>query len=381
MVRKNPSTALPWLDLLRFLAAFAVLVSHARQMSFVEYGALPEDTHTVAVRLFFAMTRLGHESILIFFVLSGFLVGGKLLDRTQKGDFNVASYFLDRSVRLFVPLIPALLLTYIVGAVVSEPVSIFQFVGALLHVQGVLVDYPEANGSLWTLAYEGWFYILAGFAALTLMKSKRRSAYFIALIAALCVFTKLDPVYLFCWLIGAISFLGSDGRKFSRARFCSSIAIFTVSIFFIQTGKATVSLERIIPVPPIDVSRILFCTAACFMIQQLVLIVPTSTPAKFVNSMGTRLAAFSYTLYLVHYPVLVAFGYAGWARASTVNVTTVTQYFVQVLTCLAVAYAFYLPFERNTDAIKHWIKDRYFPLPKKPEAHAPAASHATEILK
>lgn len=92
-----------WLDSLRFLTAFTVLLVHARASSFVEYGALVEKNIYIAVG--FAISRLGNEAVLVFFVLSGFFVGGKVIEKTLKGDFSLSQYAVDRSVRIFLPLI------------------------------------------------------------------------------------------------------------------------------------------------------------------------------------------------------------------------------------------------------------------------------------
>jgi peptidoglycan/LPS O-acetylase OafA/YrhL len=59
------------------LAAIMVLVAHVRAASFVEYGALPQEQKSVLVAAIFAASRLGLEAALVFFVLSGFLVGGQ----------------------------------------------------------------------------------------------------------------------------------------------------------------------------------------------------------------------------------------------------------------------------------------------------------------
>src|SRR5215813_13613142 len=73
-VQSYPSVAL---DLLRGWAALIVLLVHVRGASFVEFGSLPPDQKTILVVVLFGLTRIGHEAVLIFFVLSGFLVGGK----------------------------------------------------------------------------------------------------------------------------------------------------------------------------------------------------------------------------------------------------------------------------------------------------------------
>src|ERR1035438_8094589 len=74
-----------WLDWLRFTAALMVVATHARGGNWVEWARLDAACRTKVVAVFFAMTRAGSEWVTVFFVLSGFLVGGKVLDRAMKG--------------------------------------------------------------------------------------------------------------------------------------------------------------------------------------------------------------------------------------------------------------------------------------------------------
>jgi peptidoglycan/LPS O-acetylase OafA/YrhL len=77
------------LDLMRGLAAIEVFLGHVRGGSFVEYGALPLHQRTLLVAVIFGATRMGHEAVLVFFVLSGYLVFGQVLRRSLEGRFSV----------------------------------------------------------------------------------------------------------------------------------------------------------------------------------------------------------------------------------------------------------------------------------------------------
>ena len=75
------------LDLLRGLAAFAVLLFHVRAASFVEYHALPGNEHSILVKIFLLLTRFGGEAVFVFFSLSGFLVCGQIIRRLRTAAF------------------------------------------------------------------------------------------------------------------------------------------------------------------------------------------------------------------------------------------------------------------------------------------------------
>jgi len=170
MINKT-NTHYPWLDLTRFIAAFMVLSCHARGGAFVEYGLLSAEQQNPLIFGFFSVTRLGHEAVLAFFVLSGFLVGGKVIQRLKEGTFDIKSYTIDRIVRIFLPLICALLLIVVVNLIMRQPNNILQLIGNLFSLQGIFVS--SATAPLWSLAYEIWFYILIGsFAVLISRKTQ-----------------------------------------------------------------------------------------------------------------------------------------------------------------------------------------------------------------
>jgi peptidoglycan/LPS O-acetylase OafA/YrhL len=70
------------LDLLRGLAAFLVLAGHLRAYVFQSFPEIDKAGAQLSafVKAFYFATGLGHQAVMIFFALSGFLVLGKALD-------------------------------------------------------------------------------------------------------------------------------------------------------------------------------------------------------------------------------------------------------------------------------------------------------------
>ena len=91
------------LDGIRGAAALAVYLGHLRASLFVD--ALEAHLGIVG-RFFYYATGLGHQAVVVFFVLSGFLVGGSLL-RTEPEPGRWRAYALARATRLYVVLLPA----------------------------------------------------------------------------------------------------------------------------------------------------------------------------------------------------------------------------------------------------------------------------------
>jgi peptidoglycan/LPS O-acetylase OafA/YrhL len=191
------------LDLLRGLAAIAVLLAHVRGDSFVEYGLLPLADRGVYTALFYAVTRLAHEAVIVFFVLSGFLVGGQVIRGIINNRFDPSDYAIDRTTRILLPLIPACLLSGAVASFVfGQPTDWLTLSAHMIGLNEVIVPTTRANPVLWSLAYEIWFYVLGGALAVMVL---RRSVIAVAVVMiCLFVFTILKPEYLMYWVLGRV---------------------------------------------------------------------------------------------------------------------------------------------------------------------------------
>lgn len=154
------------LDLVRGLAALMVLLVHARGDAFVEFGALPPDQRTHLVAVLFGLTRLGQEAVLAFFALSGFLVGGQLIDKCRGGTFDVRIYAIDRMTRILIPLVPACIVTALVDYFLyATPPHAIQLIANMVGLNDLVAPTLAHNIPLWSLAYEIWFYVAGGAAA------------------------------------------------------------------------------------------------------------------------------------------------------------------------------------------------------------------------
>ncbi len=96
------------LDLIRGMAALEVVIHHLRNYRF-------QDQITNASffdKTFHFIFALGNEAVMVFFVLSGYFIGGSVIDNVQKNAWSWSDYLTKRLVRLWVALVPALLLTF-----------------------------------------------------------------------------------------------------------------------------------------------------------------------------------------------------------------------------------------------------------------------------
>ena len=67
------------LNFLRWLSALMVVIGHLRSFLFVEYNLV--ENKTVFIKLFYFITGFGHQAVIVFFVISGYLVGGGSVEK------------------------------------------------------------------------------------------------------------------------------------------------------------------------------------------------------------------------------------------------------------------------------------------------------------
>ena len=203
------------LDIIRGLAALLVLIAHARrsvfQMDFA--GQFPQ---TLSGILLILPTTVAREAVAVFFVLSGYLVGGQVIRAFASGRFRWSDYMSSRLSRLWTVLIPALALTALLNvyshanyaaqfAQVPGGSTPLTFEGAacnavfLMHAQ---CEPFGTNGPLWTLAFEFWFYVLfAAFMALLHAFRTRNIAVGAVLVAVIVAGTLLFGVQVYTCLL------------------------------------------------------------------------------------------------------------------------------------------------------------------------------------
>lgn len=232
-----------WLDALRFIAAFMVLLSHSRNTFFPEFGALPAEQHNILTMMFTMFCRMGHEAVIIFFVLSGFLVGGRGFERIKAGTMNVKSYAIDRFSRIYPPLLAAIILcgisVYATGETYCTNFTWQNALGNILNLQGICCK--SVVSPFWSLNYEVWFYVILGALAVLLMTSNNRTkiSSLLLFVASVSVFVLgLKMHYLLIWMMGAVAYIARPKQKNRWVQILSFIGCFAGIIFY-QHSKDT----------------------------------------------------------------------------------------------------------------------------------------------
>lgn len=386
------------IDLARWLAAFVVMIGHARFPLLKGYASLAPEQRPFWVQGWYFVTGYFVEAVLIFFVLSGFLVGGMVCARLKRGNFEPTGYAIDRFSRLYTAFLPALLLTVLltwVGATwfnatglydASNPTfaekdtaiaffansGIGTFLGNAAMLQFYFVEPYGSNPPLWTLSSEFWFYTVFGLAAAsTLQKGLPRIAMAILALAAAIVLGPMFWLYLGMWLIGVLAAIIRP-PKLSLA--IPALLLLTMLLLLRRYADAALA--------PSDLLRFSIQYGICLAMGMLLLgwrshpprwAIPLAAANKFM-------ADFSYSLYLTHFPVMILLvaicgtlsgipGYAsGFAPTDTIALLT---YAAELLLALIFAWLFAQATEHQTGTVRNWLKRRLAGSGATPGTSAP----------
>jgi len=339
-----------------------VLACHARGSTWVDWSTLPQESRTAAVKTFYALTRAGLEWVVIFFVLSGFLVGGGTIRKVADRSFQPGWFALDRIARIWVPLIPALIFTLLVAAICDFTFSIGDLAGNLLGLQGIFCPNFGHNEPLWSLGYEIWFYVIAGCIAATWRSSPANRACAIVLLTiGISAFLWLSPWLLCCWIIGACCSLAGKSKLHSAGPLpwlALAIAGAAISQLLSET-KIGGSIYCAGFAHGRDFALLVESIGAGLFLSAITRSQPSSKPIAYIDMAGEKFAAMSYTLYLTHYPTLLLWEHFGPGKMRSFSPNALLLFVVKILSCLIVAQLLYLAFESRTTSIRERLRSFY----------------------
>jgi peptidoglycan/LPS O-acetylase OafA/YrhL len=290
-----------YLDALRFGAAFAVFVSHY-------------STGRISGGLFWQFDG-GRTAVLVFFVLSGFVIAW-VSDTRER---TLEEYGLSRVARLYSVIIPAFVLTAALDSVgkaidprlyspewghsMAHSVTDYALSAVFLGESWTIRVLPGLNVPYWSLNYEAWYYVL--FAAAIFLRGRPRIA--VVIMAALLA----GPRILFLlpvWLMGiaAWRWRAELPRQLGRPLVLACLA----GVIALEALGG----ERLFWHPsrgwlPPDFSAydfVLGVLVALFIVGLANM--PLRMPGRRLERLVRGLAGTSFGLYLLHYPLLNFFG-------------------------------------------------------------------------
>jgi peptidoglycan/LPS O-acetylase OafA/YrhL len=299
-------------------------------------------------------------AVAVFFWLSGFLIAYQCLTKERYG---FGEYMVDRFCRIYVPLVPALLLSaLLLGPLLQRPTpGAPELVANLLMLHHTPFDriweaLPRfrpyfQNAVLWTIAVEWWLYVLFGvlFFAARARAGARTAMALLAIPALLVVgyFTIKEYVAI-VWFAGAVSAYafvrtGTVSRGAVAAFGFASLAAFAMRLHVLNVAS---------PVNMYDLQLTLALSAALLFLLLSCEGREAGPPPAFQRA-SAAIAFLSYSLYLTHEPVRVFItARQGW----TWNALTPSQATAIAAASLVVGTVFALLFENRHLAVRRAIK-------------------------
>lgn len=312
-----------FLDLSRWFAALLVVVNHARALVLADFPA-SASSGGIPMRALYCFTGLGHEAVVIFFVISGFLVGGSTLQRWQQRGPDLRTYASARASRIYTTLVPALIvgialdsaglrwfnasgiyttmpeppiatITYVIASAMNLPA----FLGNLFMMQGVLTQTLGSNGPLWSLACEWWYYCVFALGAYALTSAKGHRLGWAAAACALAVLLPFSVMlWGIVWLIGVLTFRWVRSGAW-RPHPLVGFALFALAL---AASRLTHGMSAI--------ESHLFAAFARDFVLGLAYATALASASRLAHGLPfaawhRQLAEFSYTTYLFHFPALL----------------------------------------------------------------------------
>jgi peptidoglycan/LPS O-acetylase OafA/YrhL len=296
------------LDLLRAIAAQMVCIGHG----IVFFVPQMRATHLPV------MQTVG---VLLFFILSGFLISATLIERSRDPAYGFLQYLTERFARIYSGLVPALLFVALVDAIAGQFVNLQMpatsygwqtFLANLLMMEGYrgafdhldMMQWPPFGTAtpLWTLVIEWHIYLFVG--AVFFMGGRPKTIPFLIPVAVL--FGQIPGHYLFgamqsdglgkslflLWLGGGYLFL--IARKV-RPPYWIAVAIAAIALIAYLAAVRAHTEYR----PSTYPLLLLFVFGVVTASQQTRII----TSPRAVTAIRF-IAGYSFTLYLIHHTLM-----------------------------------------------------------------------------
>lgn len=291
-MNKNQSC---FLDLLRIIAAGAVLICHA-------YNFWTGQPPPIS----------GHHFVVLFFVMSGYLITYSAMKPSMTGRV----YTLARLSRLYSVVLPALALTALLAlackvmtasafAEFDRGHEFIRLALSSLFLQEIwfFSAAPPSNGPFWSLAYEAWYYVLLG---VWLFIPRKRARWIVAGLVILVAGPKI-MLLLPVWLIGVVVLRTQRfANNFPVARFTFIISLMAIVIIVITDWQ----YPKTMATAPWFFSSwfvsdyILGILTGGLIWSGLPVVGQLQLPNNLYKWVQ-RIASFTFSLYLFHYPMLI----------------------------------------------------------------------------
>ncbi|TLG77653.1 acyltransferase [Methylocystis sp. B8] len=310
-----------FLEASRWLGALLVLAVHTSNL-FINIADIMSAPHAPLAYAwwFYAAFELGHQAVVAFFVMSGYLVGGAVLAHLRKNQDFLREYFIHRISRIYLVVPAAVTVTLVLdtlgrsmfanSGVYDWPFfkghfSMLLFFTSLLNLQGIAFDYFGTNGPLWSLACEFWYYVTFPLLLLPFARNYPLAmrwggfALGVALVQALSTPPSWFTFGFILWAAGAFATLIPRPPIQSRWRALLLYAIVVAIIRLVVRGS-------IVQAHPWLMNAADLVGAGLFLVVMLAFRYGPSEGFSLLRpKFHKTLADFSFSLYSIHMPILI----------------------------------------------------------------------------
>lgn len=363
------------LNLFRGLAAFLVFIGHLRNVYFKDYEHIGDNSYLID--FFYFITSLGHAAVMIFFVISGFVITNLIFK--DLNSFSLIKYLIDRLIRLWTVLIPAIIFSLIVyyylanvfpeiiqgeyrniinsgPSIENYKITLFQVIGNIFFLQGILVETLEINSPLWSLSYELWYYvlfpvILYNFRILKCESNKKNLIYFFLFLILMLLFIPSKILlYFLIWLLGSLLYFLKDIQiKYTKINIILSLFFFILTLFNFKINFFKLSNFSNDLIVSLGFGYFLFVTLK---------LKNTFFELKIFN----YLSKISYSLYLFHFPITLIIFTLIQKDKLIFNSINLIYFFLICFLIIIITNLFWFIFERNTYLYRNVIKKFSFKI-------------------
>jgi peptidoglycan/LPS O-acetylase OafA/YrhL len=236
-------------------------------------------------------------------------------------------------------------------------VQILALLGNMTGLNGTVVDTLAANAPLWSLAYEIWFYIAAGTVAHLVTKGAKTASLFI-LSATCLVFSQLAASFLLYWCLGAAMVVFLNVRR-AGALFVAGLNLTALAVVLNELASTSKSFVTIAYLAD-GVAPGMLCVGIAMLIPWLCS-GRVNDLLRPIGPMAGLVASASYTIYLVHYPILGVLGHV-FPKSGALTTQSVGYFIARIAICLLCAGVMYSLFERNTEIVRRWLRTAQGPV-------------------
>lgn len=295
-----------FLNLVRWIAALVVVIGHADMYLGLFGGG---DAAEWSAFGYFGVHA--HAAVIVFFVLSGYVVAYATDTKCSQGNYGFRDYFLDRWSRIYSVLIAAvgftLALDYVGGmlgpaygnpAFIPQDGFVFRLIANLLSIQGIWGYRIQlgSNPALWSVGYEFIYYLLFGVLYFRARLFCRSWVGVLIVVVVLGLIGWKMAAYFGVWLTGVAAYHASHSRKKTSRPISAWVVI--AALF---AANHLLVYSNILGATEMLRDFAFAVVIAVLLSQEVKQVPPFFQGGRQVN---TYMADFSYSIYAFHTPVV-----------------------------------------------------------------------------